>query len=587
MIIKALADYYQRLLNDPNSNIAPPGFERKAIPFLLVLRKDGSLANIRDTRTGEGKKNAAREYLVPQGEKKTSGIKANLLWDSTQYVLGLPKSEKPKDTERAAEALQAFKDRLNETFSPDFNDDGIHAVRHFLDTVDSAKIAETYPDIWKELLETGPNLSFVLEDDTELIAQRPKVLEILHNSIPSETNTRICSITGTQDIPAVLHPAIKGVWNAQTMGANIVSFNSDAYCSYGRTHADQGLNTAIGEQTAFAYTTALNHLLRKGSMQRMQIGDASTVFWAKENCPFEDEFSFFLGEPPKGEENASFDKIRSLLSAVKTGIRPAEDELPFYVLGLAPNASRLSVRFWQEGKVREIKERIVQHFDDLEIVRASFDREYLSLFQLLLSTASAGKADNIPPNLGGDLFRAVMDGTPYPRTLLSNALIRCKAEQKVTHARAAIIKAILTRDNRFNRTQTKEEIHMALDKETTNIGYVLGRLFAVLERIQEQAQSGLNKTIRDTYFGAACSSPLVTFKRLQDLAIHHLAKIRNSGKSTVWLDKLMQEVIDKISSSGIPQTLMIEDQGRFAVGYYHQRQDFFTKNETKNEEGEE
>lgn len=584
MILKALADYYERLLSDPESNIAPPGFERKAIPFLLVLRKDGSLVNIRDTRTGEGKKKSAREYLVPQGEKKAAGIKANLLWDSTQYVIALPKSDKQKDIARAAEAFQAFKDRLNETFGTDFADEGIQAIRHFLDTLDSAKIAETYPDIWNEWGETTPNLSFVLDGDTELIAQRPVVLEKLQNSIPSEDNARVCAISGNKDTPAVLHAAIKGVWGAQSSGANIVSFNLNAFCSFGK---EQGANAQIGERAAFAYTTALNHLLRKGSMQRMQIGDASTVFWAKEACPFEDEFSFFLGEPPKGEEGVSCDKIRSLLSAVKTGVRPPEDELPFYILGLAPNASRLSIRFWEEGKVREIKERIVQHFDDLEIIRSPYDREFPSLFQLLVSTASAGKADNIPPNLGGELFRAVIEGTPYPRTLLVNAIIRCKAEQKVTHTRAAIIKAVLTRDNRFKRTQTKEEIHMALDKESTNIGYVLGRLFAVLERIQEQAQSGLNKTIRDTYFGAACSSPLVTFKRLQDLAIHHLAKIRNSGKSTVWLDKLMQEVMDKITSAGIPQTLTLEDQGRFAIGYYHQRQDFFTKNETKNEEGEE
>lgn len=583
MILKALTDCYQRLLADPDSGIAPPGFEQKAIPFLLLIRKDGSLANIRDTRTGEGKDKSARSYLVPQGIKKSSGVAANLLWDSTQYVLGLPKSEKPKDITRAAEALQAFKNRLNETFNEDFKDDGIRAVRHFLDTFDSAKIAETYPDIWKELAETGPNLSFVLEGDNNLIAQRPYVLEKFQNTTTTDT-TCACAISGNPDVPAILHQAIKGVWGAQSSGANIVSFNLDAFRSFGKK---QGANAQIGERAAFAYTTALNHLLRKGSRQRMQIGDASTVFWAKENCPFEDEFSFLLGEPKTGEDNVSCDKIRSLLSAVKTGVRPVEDELPFYILGLAPNASRLSVRFWQEGKVREIKERIVQHFNDLEIVRASFDREFLSLFQLLLSTASAGKADNIPPNLGGELLRAVLNGTPYPRTLLSNALLRAKAEQKVTHARAAIIKAVLTRENRFNRTKTKEEIHMALDKESTNIGYVLGRLFAVLERIQEQAQSGLNKTIRDTYFSAACSSPLVTFKRLQDLAIHHLAKIRNSGKNTVWLDKLMQEVIDKIDSSGIPQTLPLEDQGRFAIGYYHQRQDFFTKNEPKHEEGEE
>ena len=204
--------------------------------------------------------------------------------------------------------------------------------------------------------------------------------------------------------------------------------------------------------------------------------------------------------------------------------------------------------------------------------------------QLLVATATEGKADNIPPNLGGEVARAVLTGTGYPRTLLANAIRRCKAEQKVTYARAAIIKGFLTRDSRLRGIITKE-VQMALDKTNENTGYVLGRLFAVLERIQEQAQTGLNKTIRDTYFGAATSNPMVTFKRLQDLAIHHLAKMRNTGKNTVWLDKLMQEVVDKISASGIPAILALEDQGRFAIGYYHQRQNFFNKKDDETRGG--
>jgi len=281
-----------------------------------------------------------------------------------------------------------------------------------------------------------------------------------------------------------------------------------------------------------------------------------------------------------------YSKIKGLLSAVKTGIPPEEANQPFYVLGLAPNASRISVRFWYDGNVKQIKERVAEHFQDIEMIRAPHDPEFLSLFQLLVSTATERKADNIPPNLGGDIARAVLTGSAYPRTLFGNAVRRCKAEQNISFGRASIIKGFLARNTRISKS-TNKEVSMKLDKTYDNMGYVLGRLFAVLERIQEQAQGrGLNKTIRDTYFGAATSSPLVTFNRLNQLSVHHLAKIRNSGKSTVWLEQLKQEVFGHFPPQGIPSILSLDDQGRFAIGYYHQRQDFFTKNETMEEGAE-
>ncbi len=572
MILKALADYYERMLNDPDSDVAPPGFEKKGIPFLLVIDRDGRFVNFRDTRTGEGKKKTAREFMVPQGEKKASGIKANLLWDNPQYVLGVPKCNTQKDQKRARDAFDAFERRIEETFPNGFNDEGIDAVRRFLSKKNFSSLFQH--ETWQEIQENVYNITFILENENHLIAQSEKIIDHIIEGRKPTGKLQTCAVSGKDDIPANLHTAIKGIWGAQSSGANIVSFNLDAFRSFGKK---QGLNAPVGQHVEFAYTTALNTLLAKGSRQRMQVGDASTVFWAQKNHPFEEDFSCFLGEPPKGVE-PDYGKIRSLLAAVRTGVLPAEDEMPFYVLGLAPNASRIAIRFWYEGNVRELKEKIAQHFQDIEIVLAPHDREFLSLFQLLISTATEGKADNIPPNLGGEVARSVLSGRGYPRTLLAGAVRRCKAEQKVTHARAALIKGFLVRDSRL-RCLTTKEVQMALDKTNKNIGYVLGRLFAVLERIQEQAQTGLNKTIRDTYFSAATSNPLVTFKRLQDLAIHHLAKVRNTGKNTVWLDQLMQEVVASIPASGIPAILSLEDQGRFAIGYYHQRQDFFNKKE--------
>lgn len=575
MILKALADYYQRLADDPNIDIAPPGFERKAIDFLIVLNENGSFQTLLDIREGSGKKRKGRPTLVPKSVKRSFGIAANLLWDTPAYVFGL----NPSKPERGRQQQDAFATRIEEIF-PNCSGAGVQSVLAFLKKEDFAQVFNHA--LWKDLEESGGNISFALSDETRLICQRPDVIAaILENAVP-EGKKQVCVVCGKNDVPAELHTSIKGVWGAQSSGANIVSFNLDAFRSFGKK---QGYNAPVGQQAEFAYTTALNYLLASEN-QRMQVGDASTVFWAKSPCDFESDFVYYLA-PKKGEEAVSYDKIRGLLSTVKTGVPPEEVDLPFYVLGLAPNASRIAIRFWYDGNLKEIKERVAQHFQDLEMIRAPHDPEFLSLFQLLVATATEHKSDNIPPNLGGEVALAVFAGRNYPRTLLANAIRRCKAEQRVTFARASIIKAFLVRNARLSKS-TQKEVSMGLDKTYDNIGYVLGRLFAVFERIQEQAQgSGLNKTIRDTYFSAAASSPLVTFRRLDDLAIHHLAKIRTSGKNTVWLEKLLGEVKDLMPKEGVPHILSLEDQGRFSIGYYHQRQDFFTKKETTEEQGEE
>lgn len=574
MILKALSEYYKRLLDSPDIDIPLSGFEKKGIPFIIVIDKEGNFVSIRDTRTGDDKLKIPRDFMVPQGEKRTAGIKSNLLWDNPQYALGIPKINQKKDILRAVEAHKAFKTRLDASFPDDFPDDGIKAIKTFLTRLPIERIRSS--PSWEEIIEKNSNISFLLEGDNCLICQRTRVRDQIKKlSQKKSKNTQVCIVSGNDDVPARLHPAIKGVWGAQSSGANIVSFNLNAFRSFGKK---QGLNAPISEDLVFAYTTALNFLLAKGSRQRMQIGDASTVFWAKEANSLEEDLSFLLAEPPKGDQHVSYEKIRSLLSSVKNGIPSKEKTLPFYVLGLSPNASRISIRFWYAGTVGELKHRIAQYFKDIEIVHGPKDQEWPSLFQVLLAVAAEGKAENIPPNLGGQVMLSILNGTRYPRILLALAVNRCKATQYISRARAAVIKAVLERDNRFKNKNLKE-IGMSLDKENENIGYILGRLFALLERIQESAHEGskLNKTIRDTYFSAACSSPLVIFKRLQDLSIHHLAKIRNSGKSTVWLDKQMGEIMNRIPAAGLPPSLNLEDQGRFAVGYYHQRNEFFKK----------
>lgn len=573
MILKALADYYERLANDPNVDVAPPGFERKPVDYVVVINENGNFENLRDLREGSGKKRKGRVSMLPRGVKRAAGIAANQLWDTVPYALGRATPEKNKTIEqlqaRAVNQHAAFVERVKE-LAAECNDTGLTALLTFLETSKKNEIF-LHPG-WPDVEEAGGIISFQLAGDTELICQRTEVMRTIRDRNISTGRTQACAVSGNLDVPAVLHAAIKGVWGAQSSGANIVSFNLDAFCSFGKK---QGFNAPVGQQTEFAYTTALNYLLAS-ERQRMQVGDASTVFWAKDACDLESDIPVYLN-PRKGEEAVSYDKIRALLEASRTGFPPQEGEIRFHVLGLAPNASRLAVRFWYDGNVKDIKERMVQHFADIEMIRAPHDPEFVSLFQLLVSTATEHKADNIPPNLGGDVMRAILTGGHYPTTWLANAIRRCKAEQKIDFQRASVIKGVLARQARLAKNKEKE-VGVSLDREYDNIGYVLGRLFAVLERIQEQAQGrGLNKTIRDTYFGAAASSPLVTFKRLQDLAIHHLAKIRNSGRSTTWLEQQLQEVMNFVPPQGIPSILKLEDQGRFAVGYYQQRQDFFAK----------
>jgi len=363
------------------------------------------------------------------------------------------------------------------------------------------------------------------------------------------------------------------VWGAQTSGANIVSFNLGAFNSFGK---EQGYNAPVGEKAEFAYTTALNLLLKKGSRQRMQVGDASTIFWAEKKHDFEDVFAYLFGEPAKEDFTQDHKQLIATFRAAKIGSKLELDPRTlFYVLGLAPNAARIAVRFWYEGTVQQVADHIYQHFDDCAIVHGPKQPDSLSLFRLLVSTAVQGKSENIPPNLTGEFMRSILAGTPYPRTLLAAAVRRVRAERDVTYPRASLIKAVLVRDTRYYHPNHKE-VGMSLDTSNNNIGYRLGRLFAVLEKAQEEANPGINATIRDRFYGAASSTPVAVFSHLMKLKNYHIAKLDNRGRA-VNLERLIAEIMADIND--FPGHLSLPDQGRFAVGYYHQRQDFFTKKE--------
>jgi CRISPR-associated protein Csd1 len=576
MILQALHDYYQRKQrsDDPKDRLPAFGLKEKEIPFIIEIDGDGRFLNLRDTRSGEGKKKTGQRFLVPHGVKKTSGVAANLLWDTAEYVLGIDTRGKP---ERVAQQRAAFRNRLDELPEQVRTDPGLRAVRAFLDRLDMAAL-ERHP-AWEEILATNPLMSFRLYGDVELVCQRPAIAAAATANASDETAPAgICLVTGERSPIERLHPAIKGVWGAQTSGANIVSFNCRAFESYGKTER-QGENAPVSKPAVFAYTTALNHLLARDSRQRVQIGDASTVFWAEQPHDLETLAADLFGEPPKDEPDRGTDALRALYQSVESGqFTTGDADTRFHVLGLAPNAARISIRFWETAPAHELARRLKRHFDDLKIVRAPNDPEHLSLFRLLTSIAVQGKADNIPPNLGGNIMRAILEDLPYPTTLLNAAVQRCRSEHKVTYPRAAALKAWLNREIRRtkrNASEPEKEFEIMLDTGNPSPAYRLGRLFAALEKIQEEASPSLNATIRDRYYGAASSTPVAVFTTLLRLKNHHLGKLPR-GRA-VQMEKLIGEIMDGLAD--FPRILALPDQGRFALGYYHQRQSFFTKHD--------
>ena len=572
MILQSLNDYYLRKCEDPDPAQRLPNFgiETKEIPFILDLSADGELLQIRDTREPQGKRKVAQAFRVPIGVKRASGIAANLLWDTLEYVLGVDTKGKP---ERVADQHAAFNARIAGLPATAQADAGVQAVRKFLQRFDASAL-QGHP-AWAEMLEANPLLSFRLHGDVELVCQRPAVVRAALNTVTvDDAPQAMCLVTGEVAPVERLHTAIKGVWGAQTSGANIVSFNARAFESYGKTER-QGENAPVGRAAAFAYTTALNHLLRKDSPQRIQVGDASTVFWAERDSDFETALADIFGDPPKDDPDQGTRAVHALFDAIHSGkLAGPEGDTRFHVLGLAPNAARISVRFYHCLPLRDLGQRIAQHFTDLELVRGPHDAPYPSLFRLLTAVALQGKADNIPPSLGGSIVDAVLGGenTPYPRLWLNAAVGRCRAEQQVTYARAAALKACLNRQIRLHPREEKEFLPM-LDPDNTHPAYRLGRLFAVLEKAQEEASPGLNATIRDRYYGAASSTPVAVFTTLLRLKNAHLKKL-NPGRAQ-WFEKLLGEVLSPVAD--FPAHLPLPDQGRFALGYYHQRQGFFSK----------
>lgn len=597
MILTALNDYYQRLAKE--NKVPQPGFSSEKISFALAFDQNGVPQQIDDLRDTSGKKPRARTYKVPVDKRRTSGIHAYPLWDKTAYSLGVTAGE----GKRLSDEHSAFKARQFDLFR-NSDDKSLLAFLKLLDQWQPETLS-SIPGYSEEVLDS--NIIFRLDGQRQYLHENDNARQIWSTTL--EENTGIygqCLITGEDSTLGTDHPAIKGVRDAQSSGASLVSFNSEAYESYGFR---KNQNAATSTSAIFGYTTALNYLLRgdADNQQRLQIGGTTLVFWANaqtsQAAQAAESFFAVLNQPPSDEQEAT--KLGSLLAQVADG-RPLKDVAPelepetqFYVLGLAPNAARLSVRFWLVDSLEHLTKHYAQHYQDLNIQPTPWKGIAPSVWWLTLQTApihgARPKSEDVLPQLAGEMMRAIITGQRYPRSLLTNVVMRFRSDGHINGLRIALCKAVLAREARLttHSNSNQQEVSVSLDKSSTHPGYLLGRLFAELENAQRGALGKeLNATIRDRYYGAASATPASVFPMLLRNVQHHLSSMRKKDKGGI-AHSIENEISQIIGGLGdtFPRSLRIEEQGRFAIGYYHQSQTRFAKkdsadNEEKAEQGD-
>ena len=562
MILKALYDYYNRC-----DNLPAKGMEEKEIGFLIVLSPDGHFLRFEDCRT---EKDHARVYLVKKHVGRSSAAVANYLYDNSAYVLGY--SEKSNGKEQLYfDTFKAKVESISELF-PDNKD--LYAIRSFYNNsretiLDMISLNVLWEDIKKNLSKKYSTFSFRIEGDLKIVAEKKEILQL--EDCDDETKAdNLCLVSGKHG-PSVDTTTATMIAGSQAT-AKLVAFQvNSGYDSYGKSKCG---NAPISEEAEFAYTTALNSMLQKGSRNKFMLGSRTFVFWASNNkeASKETEESLFellgFSEDTNDDPNANLMKVRKVFESIYSGIMKTGLDDKFYILGLAPNSARIAVVYWSETTLKDFAEKILCHFNDMEIHDTRKDKKpYMGIREIISSVTLGGKMSDATPNLPEAVVKSIFQGLPYPQTLYSACIRRIRAEQKLTITRAAIIKAYLNRQSNNNK-----KIDIMLDKDNNNQGYLCGRLFAVLDKIQEDANN--ISSIRERYMNSASATPSAVFATILNLSVHHSEKL--DGGRRIYFEKLKREILDKVSADGFPTHLDLQDQGRFFVGYYHQRQDFFT-----------
>lgn len=601
MILKALYDYYNRC-----GDLAPAGMEYKEITFLIVIDEEGNF--IRLERRGDSK--SGQKFLVMKGVRSGTTPKPYLFWDNVEYVFNYTKAnseiseieesiKNETDGDKLAH-LEREKTRLLESISKTNSKHAALIQKYtsiaecFPDEIELKAVCSFYKNggldsvksdpLWTEV-EKKPtvNVSFLLEGSKRIVAEN-QCLRTFAESVSQDqkTNKSICLVTGESCEPVVsTTPTPIVIVGGQATGRLVAFQVNSGYDSYGKS---KGLNAPISKEAEAAYTTALNRLLAKESHNKFVLGNRVFIFWASssDEASQKMERGLFdlLGyqDDESSDPNARIEEVRKVFKSISSGILKTNLDDRFYILGLAPNSARISVVYWSETSLKDFAEKIEQHFSDMEISDTRKERKpYYGLRDMLSTITRGGKLSDVTPNLPEAVAKSIFQGLPYPQTLYSACIRRIRAEGgDVSIARAAIIKAYL---NRLNDNINKK-ISIMLDKNNQNQGYLCGRLFAVLDKIQEEA-NGIH-SIRERYMNAASTTPSAVFATILNLSSHHMENLPNEARR-IFFEKLKQEIIGKISSDGFPSHLSLQDQGRFFVGYYQQRQDFFTsKDEADN-----
>ena len=581
MILQALTDYYEEL--EIHQKIAPMGWAPVKISWALEIDMDGQILSVISLRhpDDKGKRMIPREMVLPAPARKTSGVLSNFLWNNSSYIFGVDQKEKPKRSVQCFLAAQS----LHLTILSSVNSPSANAVKAFFKSSDPEQLNKAGISEYKDELISGDNITFIyngafVSEDKEI----KDAWNDYYNSI-SEGETLPCLITGRRTVPELTHPAIKNVHDAHSAGAALVTFNAPAYESFGKK---QNMNAPISKYAAAAYTTALNYLLSDKSHVKV-IGDTTVVYWAEDTEEqYQDIFAALLDGDSK---NISSDELNSMMYAIASGkpydfggisVNPDND---FFILGISPNIARLSIRFFCHGHFYEFIKNIKKYYDDIQIEsdnRNKWDR--MPLWALLRETVNQKSSDKTPlPQLAGDVMKAMINGTRFPETLMNQTLIRIRAEHEITRGKAGIIKAYLIRNTETfsDKEQIMEVTTVSLNEESNYTPYVLGRLFSVLEGVQQAANPGINATIKDRFFNSACATPGSIFPILLKLSNSHLRKME-TGKSVFW-SRQIGTLADKLKGD-FPANLSLKEQGAFILGYYHQTQKRFEKRANIEEE---
>lgn len=598
MTLAALARYYDLLATDPATEIALPGYSTANVSFALHLSVQGEVLDVfpltQQIQRGKRTQDVPRRMVVPDQVKRTIAISPNFLCDNSAYVLGVSEKDEEKP-DYSRKRQMAFRE-LHQGLLEGVDSQAARAVLAFLGTYDPA-LGRSHPVLVHHIHDflEGGNLVFMVQGafahDDPVIRQVWERYRAGKDAVLGQ-----CLVTGDVGPIARLHPSLKGIQGANPTGASLVSFNARAYESY---NLEQGLNSPISEKVAFAYTTALNHLLSSANPNRkIHLGDTTVTYWAESTrSEYGDTFaSLFDPEvieaPAAGQEGRK--RAESQLGQVAKKIQRAQaldvdrlramssDSTRFHVLGLAPNAARVSVRFYITEPFGKIADRMMQHYRDLEIIK-EFDNQptYITVRHILEETVSRKTKDkDASPLMAGAMFRSILTGAPYPAALYYAILNRIRADSddkgfhKINYVRAAVIKASLLRKLR-NRpiSALQETLSMSLNEQSTVPAYVLGRLFAVLEKVQQEAIDNPNASIKDRYFTTACAAPASVFPVLLRLSQHHISKAKYGYAS----DRRIQDILGllDVEKNPIPARLTLDEQGVFVLGYYHQRAAFF------------